>query len=149
MFVIALVKITDSILPLCFFYFLNGLVLINWLFCFLPLYRNWLYYNLSYASVTQLGGDLPGNWAWKSLAMLFGYLMVRMLETSIRDYRVLDTTSRILKESGLDFSAEDFINTCLQLREVTPTYHDIAETFLANCVMSCVNFIQLLLTLVF
>jgi hypothetical protein len=137
-----------TFIPIICFYFLNGYVVMYWLSClYIPLYKDWLYYNLSYVSVTRLGGDLPGNWAWKSLAMLYGYVIVRMVETYIRDYRVFQTARKIMKESGLDYSAMDVINTYNIERILRQLI--IGEDFLLQCVMSSVEFIQLLITLVF
>lgn len=139
-----------TVIPLILFFSINAYAFVYWLFCMIfPLYKERLHYNLTYNSLTQLGGDLPGNWAWKSLAMLYGYLIVRLIELYIKDLRVLKTTGLLLKESGLDFSPTDFIDVLVILREVTPSYLEIAEIFLVNCVMSCVEFIHLLITVFF
>lgn len=105
---IGLLDQARNVVPLLLWWSLIGYMLGEWLLCkAFPLYERWLYHNLRHVTLYRLAGISPGKDAWKILASMYMYILLRAFDDYLCSHFALLKTKQLYEASkGLHSFAE-------------------------------------------
>jgi hypothetical protein len=129
----------NNVVPFLFWWCIVGYMLGNSLFFrAFPIFEKWHHYNLSCVTVSQLAGSPPGKDAWKYMAVMYIYILLRVFDESVA-FDLAFRKAEILFETGVVVD-EDFSEVLNKLRTQILPFHVILEKSLADLFIQIKSF---------